>query len=75
MALLAAITYLTSRYFLAAAGAAVAAGTAFGTQVWSTASRALWNETWGILLLTSAIWMLVKAETRPQRLQPVCSRL
>ncbi|HXR35663.1 MAG TPA: kelch repeat-containing protein, partial [Candidatus Binataceae bacterium] len=38
--------------------AVIALGTAFGTQLWSTASRALWEQTWLLLLLGVAILLL-----------------
>ncbi len=64
MAALAVVFFVTARQFLALApGVAVAAGGVFGTQVWSTASRELWSDTWGILLVAGAILVLV---TRPR---------
>ena len=50
----------------------VAAGGALGTQVYSTASRALWNHTWGLLLIAGTIYLLLSRETgRRERLPPV----
>jgi hypothetical protein len=40
--------------------ASIALATAFGTQVWSGASRSLWPQTWVLLLLSTAIWLLLK---------------
>lgn len=49
----------------------VAFATAFGTQVWSTASRAVWTHTWGIFILSIVIWQLVRSEVRQAALRPV----
>jgi hypothetical protein len=49
----------------------VAFGGGLGTQVWSTASRSLWSETWGILLLGMVLVMLLGAATARWRLKPV----
>lgn len=50
---------------------AVALGGALGTQVYSTASRALWSDTWGILLLGVVILLLLAHESGRRRLNPV----
>jgi len=72
MALLAVVFYVTSRMMLPPAWSALLAlGTAFGTQVWSTASRTLWSDTWGIFLLGFVILMLVAQETGRYPLRPV----
>jgi hypothetical protein len=44
---------------------------ALGTQVWSTASRVLWSDTWGVTLLAVIVWMLVTARVRGRPIQPV----
>jgi hypothetical protein len=49
----------------------IALGTAFGTQVWSTASRALWEQTWLLLLLGVAVWALVRWKTGSGRFRPI----
>ena len=49
----------------------IALGTAFGTQVWSTASRALWEQTWLLLLLGVAIWALVRWKTGRGKFRPI----
>jgi hypothetical protein len=49
----------------------VAFGGGFGTQVWSTVSRSLWSETWGILLLGLVLLMLLGAATKRWRLKPI----
>jgi hypothetical protein len=44
----------------------VAAVTAFGTPVWSTATRALWSQTWTLLLIGAAAYVLVvRRDSRP----------
>ena len=37
-------------------------GAAFGTQIWSSASRVLWSHTWMILLFGIAIYMMLSEE-------------
>jgi len=49
----------------------VAIGTALGTQVWSTASRGMWNETWGILLLAIVLYLLFRLEAIGRRFNPI----
>ncbi|HXD34519.1 MAG TPA: hypothetical protein VN643_25595 [Pyrinomonadaceae bacterium] len=72
MGLLASIFFLTARLILPITWSVlIALGGAFGTQVWSTASRALWSHTWEILLLGVAIWLLLAAETGRQKLRPI----
>ena len=46
-------------------------GATFGTQAWSTASRALWTDTWGILLMGIVVWMLLAHETGRRALHPI----
>ena len=41
----------------------IAGGTAFGTQVWSTASRAMWSHTWLIFLGGLLAYSLLRRET------------
>ncbi len=72
MALLAAFFFYTACLLLPTGWSAVIAlGGALGTQVYSTASRALWSETWGILLLGVVILMLLAQEAGKGRLKPV----
>ncbi len=73
MAGLAAIFYLTARLLLPVGWSVVIAlGAALGTQVYSTASRVLWNHTWGIALLGGILWLLLARETgRLKKLPPV----
>src|SRR5688572_5848979 len=50
MAALACVFFFMARLMLPMGwSVAVALGGSFGTQIWSTASRAMWNETWGTL--------------------------
>lgn len=51
--------------------ALVAVGAGLGTQIWSTASRAMWEHTWEILLAALVIHLLMSAEIRKTRLRPV----
>ncbi|HEV7860907.1 MAG TPA: hypothetical protein VGO91_19975 [Pyrinomonadaceae bacterium] len=72
MAALACIFFYTARLVLPVGWSAlVALGGAFGTQVWSTASRAMWSHTWGILLLGIVVYMLLAQETGKRELRPV----
>jgi hypothetical protein len=72
MATLAVVFFFTSRLILPMAWSIVLAlGGALGTQVWSTASRALWADTWGILLLGVVIYILLVREVRKRRINPV----
>lgn len=72
MAGLTVIFYLTGRLLLSRSWSIlVALGAALGTQVWSTATRALWSETWGTLLVGIVILMIVRHELGLHRLRPV----
>ncbi len=65
MALLAVILFRVALVRLGiGASLILAAGAAFGTQIWSTASRAMWSQTWDILLTGVVVWMLVAGEAR-----------
>ena len=44
---------------------AIALAAAFGTPIWSSASRSLWPQTWALLLTTIAIWILLSRSRRP----------
>jgi len=60
MALLACVLYFTARLILPVGWSTVLAlGAALGTQVWSTASRAVWSDTWAILLLGISLHILL----------------
>ena len=72
MALLAAVFFSTARLVLSVSWSiTIALGGALGTQVYSTASRALWSETWGILLLGIVVYFLLRHETGKGRLSPI----
>ena len=65
MAGLTVIFFYTSRLILPLTWSIVIAlGGAFGTQIFSTASRVLWTDTWGTFLLGIALWMILRRETR-----------
>lgn len=71
MASLASLFYLTSRLLLPPGWSLLLSlGTALGTQIWSTASRALWSDTWGIFLLGFVVLGLVAHELGVYRLRP-----
>jgi hypothetical protein len=72
MAGLSSVIFLTGRLFLPFWWSLlIAYGSAFGTQIWSTASRALWSDTWGIFILGLVVWMLAGVECKRFRLRPV----
>jgi hypothetical protein len=72
MATLAVIFFYTARLMLPLKwSVVVAAGGALGTQVYSTASRALWSDTWGILLLGVVVLLLLRHETGKREFNPV----
>ena len=49
----------------------IAVGTAFGTQIWSTASRSLWAHTWLVFLAGIVANLLLRAEVEQSRIRPV----
>jgi hypothetical protein len=49
----------------------VAVGAGLGTQVWSTASRGMWEHTWEIMLGALVGYLLLKAEIRKTSVRPV----
>ena len=72
MAALAVVFFYTARLRLPLGWSVAAAlGAAFGTQVYSTASRALWSDTWGILLLGVVVFLLLRDEAKGRGLSPV----
>jgi len=72
MASLTAVILYTSQLLLPLGWSLlVALGSAFGTQVWSTASRAVWAETWGMLLLGIVIFILLAHSVGKRKLNPV----
>ena len=72
MAALSCLFFYTARLVLPAMWSVFVAGSgALGTQVYSTASRALWSHTWGILLLGIVVFLLLRLEARQRGLSPV----
>jgi hypothetical protein len=72
MAGLAATFFCLARMALPISWSAIVAlGGALGTQVWSTASRSLWTDTWGSFLLGFVVLMLLGAATDRVRLKPI----
>jgi hypothetical protein len=68
MAAFAVLAYATARLLLPAGWSlGVAAVAAFGTQVLSTASRSVWSDTWGILLVGAGVFLLLHAASRASR--------
>jgi len=64
--------YLAARFFLPIGPSlGIALAFAFGTSMWSTASRVLWTHTWGVFLLGLAIWLLARAEMAGRKLPRV----
>jgi len=71
MAGLACVFFFHARLFLSTSWSAlIALGSTFGTQVFSTASRALWSDTWGILLLGICLYLLVADAYGKRKLNP-----
>jgi hypothetical protein len=48
----------------------ISLATAFGTQVWSTASRALWSHDWMLIMLCLVVWHLLGAERSRWQVRP-----
>jgi len=72
MAIFVVIQYWTARLMLPASWSMiVAVGAALGTQVWSTASRAMWSDTWGILLLGAAIYLVLAHEMARRKMNSI----
>lgn len=73
-ALMAALTVLffrTARLLLPTGGSLLLAlSAALGTQVWSTASRALWSDTWSIALLGYVVWRVAAWEVEGRAMRP-----
>lgn len=64
MASLAVVLFHTARLLLSFSWSLlIAFGAAFGSQMWSTASRAMWADTWGIFILGLVIWLLLAVES------------
>ena len=72
MAVLAAIFFYMARLLLPVRySLLVTLGGALGTQIWSTASRAMFTDTWAVLLLTIVVFSLLAYEAKKTRLHPV----
>jgi hypothetical protein len=72
MAGLVVVFHATARQLLSpgwSVGVALVAG--FGTQIWSTTSRALWSHSFEILLIGIALWLVVRFEVRERPLRPL----
>ncbi|HEY6477417.1 MAG TPA: hypothetical protein VI456_12625, partial [Polyangia bacterium] len=68
MAAFAVVVYAIARLLLPLAHSlGLAVAVALGTQVFSTASRSVWSDTWGILLVGAAIFVLVRSCARGER--------
>jgi hypothetical protein len=68
MAAFAALAYFSSRLLLPVGWSLAVAGvSAFGTQVFSTASRSMWSDTWGIVLVGLAVRLLLLSKIRAER--------
>ncbi len=72
MALLASLFFFISRLELNTTWSLIMAlGASLGTQVWSTASRGLWSHTWSVLLTGAIVYLLVSAETKARKPNPI----
>lgn len=66
------VVFITSRLILdTATSLLITFGTAFGTQVWSTASRTLWSHTWFIFLGSFVVYFILRCEKKTATLHPV----
>ena len=72
MAVLTFVIFRTGLHMLGTAESVViAVGAAFGTQIWSTTSRAMWSHTWLILLEAVVILDLLRCEEDETGLHPI----
>lgn len=72
MAALAAVLFITARLYLSLGLSMAAALVAcLGTQIWSTASRALWSVTWQLFLFGLILLLLAAHEVRGRKLPAV----
>jgi hypothetical protein len=72
MAVLTCVVFRTSLLLLdRRTSIVVAFGLAFGTQVWSTASRTLWSHTWLIFLAGWAAYLIMRYEHEQKTLHPI----
>ena len=64
----ACVTYFSARLLLSIPWSLLlTVVAAFGTQAFSTASRSMWSDTWGILLTSISLFWLLRASVRRQR--------
>jgi hypothetical protein len=69
MAGFATIAYFTARLLLPVGWSiAITLVSAFGTQVFSTTSRSMWSDTWGIVLVGLAAFLLLRSAARSTRM-------
>lgn len=72
MAAFSCLVFFTSRLLLPLRWSVlIAFSVALGTQVLSTASRGLWSDTWGILLVGFVVYLLLAREFGQRRLRPM----
>jgi hypothetical protein len=72
MAAFACLVFFTGRLLLPLSWSVlIAFSVALGTQVLSTASRALWSDTWGILLVGFVVYMLLRHECSRRQVRPM----
>lgn len=60
------VTVLPTRHSLLITVAAI-----LGTQVWSTTSRAMFSDTWPLLLLSISLLLIFRSETRGEKGRPI----
>ncbi|HEY6119251.1 MAG TPA: hypothetical protein VIV66_04780, partial [Pyrinomonadaceae bacterium] len=73
MATFTVLSFVSARLLLPVGWSAVVAlFAAFGTQVWSTASRAMWSDAWGIVIIGTVVLMLLAREIGKWTLNPFC---
>src|SRR6266849_2252078 len=72
MAAFVCLVFFTSRLLLPLSWSAlIAFSVALGTQVLSTASRGLWSDTWGILLVGFVVYLLLAQECGRHGIRPM----
>ena len=72
MAAFACLVFVTSRLLLPLGWSVLLAfSVALGTQVLSTASRGLWSDTWGILLVGFVVYILLAQECGRRQIRPM----
>jgi len=72
MAALVALFFYTSSLVLPLKSSLIVAfGGAFGTQVWSTASRAMYTDTWALFLLGIVVLIVTASEINHRQINPI----